>query len=71
MDIDPHGDILPQQSGDFGSIGGLEKTQAASGAKEFGDLFNEAIGRVDQYRVKAEESAKWGKLIRDRNIRVT
>jgi len=39
------------------SIGGLEKTQAASGSKEFGDLFNEAVARVDQYRVKAEESA--------------
>jgi len=39
------------------SIGGLEKTEGASGGKEFADMFSEAIGRVDQYRVKAEESA--------------
>jgi len=36
------------------SIGGLEKTSAG---KEFGDVFAEAIGRVDDYRVKAENSA--------------
>lgn len=43
--------------GSIPPVGGLEKTQAAPGAKEFGDMFNEAIGRVDQYRVKAEEWA--------------
>lgn len=39
------------------SIGGLDKAEAPSGAKEFGDMFNEAIGRVEQYRAKAENSA--------------
>ena len=40
------------------SIGGLDKAEAASGGgKEFGDLFNEAISRVEQYRTKAENSA--------------
>ena len=40
------------------SIGGLDKAEAASGGgKEFGNLFNEAIGRVEQYRAKAEGSA--------------
>ena len=40
------------------SIGGLDKAEAASGGgKEFGNLFNEAIGRVEQYRAEAEGSA--------------
>jgi len=39
------------------SVGGLDKAEAASGGTEFGDLFNEAIGRVEQYRAKAEGSA--------------
>ena len=40
------------------SIGGLDKADGASVAgKEFGDMFAEAVGRVDQYRVKAENSA--------------
>jgi flagellar hook-basal body complex protein FliE len=39
------------------SIGGLEKTAPATGGKEFGALFNEAIEQVEQYRVKAEEAA--------------
>ena len=39
-------------------IGGLDKSQAVPGAtRGFGDLFSEAIGRVDQYRAKAEASA--------------
>jgi flagellar hook-basal body complex protein FliE len=40
------------------SIDGISKAGAASGAAaEFGDLFNEAIGRVEQYRAKAEDAA--------------
>lgn len=40
------------------SVGGLDKAEAApGGGKEFGDIFNEAIGRVEQYRMKAEGSA--------------
>lgn len=40
------------------SIGSPDKAGGAPGAgKEFGDMFAEAIGRVDQYRVKAENSA--------------
>jgi flagellar hook-basal body complex protein FliE len=40
------------------SIDGITKPGAASGAsKEFGDLFNDAIGAVEKYRVGAEESA--------------
>lgn len=40
------------------AIGGTDKAAAATGAgKEFGDLFNEAVGRVEQYRVHAEAAA--------------
>ncbi|MFN0101620.1 MAG: flagellar hook-basal body complex protein FliE [Bryobacteraceae bacterium] len=40
------------------SIDGITKPGAASGTgKEFGDMFNEAIGRVEQYRVRAEDAA--------------
>ena len=38
------------------SIGSAAKPETAGG-KEFGDLFNDAVGQVEQYRVKAEESA--------------
>lgn len=45
----------------IGSIGKLDsiiKPEGPStGGKEFGDLFNDAIGAVEKYRVNAEESA--------------
>ena len=40
------------------SVGGLTKPEGAAGAgKQFGDLFQDAIGTVENYRVNAEESA--------------
>jgi flagellar hook-basal body complex protein FliE len=39
-------------------VGGIDKANAATATgKDFGDLFNEAVGRVEQYRVNAETSA--------------
>lgn len=40
------------------SLDAIVKPDAtASGAKEFTDLFKEAVGRVEQYRVRAEDAA--------------
>ena len=41
-----------------GQISGIVKPEGPSaGGKEFGDLFQDAIGTVEQYRVHAEDSA--------------
>lgn len=48
--INPIGSIAPLE--------GVGKTEAATGTgKEFGDMFTEAIGRVEQYRARAEDAA--------------
>ena len=40
------------------SIGGVAKPDAVSGGgKEFSDLFHDAIGAVEQHRIKADEAA--------------
>lgn len=40
------------------SIGGVDRPeQTGAGRTEFSDLLNEAIGRVEQYRAKAEEAS--------------
>ena len=39
------------------SIAGITKPDAAAGAsKEFGDLFKDAVGQVEQFRVRAEDA---------------
>lgn len=42
----------------IGKIEGITKPDAAAGAnKEFGDLFTEAVGKVESYQANAEASA--------------
>jgi flagellar hook-basal body complex protein FliE len=43
--------------GSLPSIDGVRKPAAADPASNFGDVFKDAIGTVEQYRANAEESA--------------